>query len=46
MVSLSTYIYRGKLIESIHKAICLVKDEYNQDIVKSVPTSISRQINR
>ena len=35
MVSLSSYIYRGKLIESKHKAICIVKNTSNQIILST-----------
>lgn len=35
MISLSSYIYRGKLIESQHKAICLIKDESKQTILST-----------
>ena len=32
MVSLSTQVFRGNLVESKHEAICLVKDSSNQVI--------------
>ena len=35
MVSLSALVYRGKLIESKHKALCLVKDVSNKFILST-----------
>lgn len=36
MVSLSALVYRGKLIESKHKAICLVKDISNKVVLSTI----------
>ena len=35
MVSISAQVYRGKLIESEHKAICLVRNFINKDILST-----------
>ena len=35
MVSITTYIFRKKLIESKHEAICLVKDRLYKDILST-----------
>jgi len=35
MISLNTYIYRGNVIESQHKALCLIKDISNKIILST-----------
>ena len=41
MVSISALVYRGKLVESEHKALCLVKNISNNDIL---PTNENNQL--